>query len=291
MGKARSVRRILYLRRFVTIAAALGLACADGLTEIDARPPPPVDAAALGLACADGLTEIDARPPPPVDAAAGEKTVPASQPAAPTGSGRAASLYRRLRATAPNSSGESVLVIDERLKAAESEFPLEFRFSYERATLAVFGRHDHHEAFRRLRRAAEKAIETGRSEAMLEMLAKDGAPSGPLWKLARGHSEWRRILAALERSDRDALWHADPRAEAGAVPEAHSEIPPETHSEAHSEAEAPAASGTAAVANALKRLRLLRARMGNGEPALIQQGVGSTVPREDHSVRFGSHLQ
>ena len=260
MGKARSVRRILYLRRFVTIAAA------------------------LGLACADGLTEIDARPPPPGDAAAGEKTVPASQPAAPTGSARSASLYRRLRATAPNSSGESVLVIDERLKAAESEFPLEYRFSYERATLAVFGRHDHHEAFRRLRRAAEKAIETGRSEAMLEMLAKDGAPSGPLWKLARGHSEWRRILAALERSDRDALWHADPRAEAGAVPEAHSEIHPETHSETHSEAEA-------AVANALKRLRLLRARMGNGEPALIQQGVGSTVPREDHSVRFGSHLQ
>ena len=135
------------------------------------------------------------------------------------------------------------------------------------------------EAFRRLRRAAEKAIETGRSEAMLEMLAKDGAPSGPLWKLARGHSEWRRILAALERSDRDTLWHADPRAEAGAVPEA------------HSEAEAPEASGTAAVANALKRLRLLRTRMGHGEPALIQQGVGSTAPREDHSVRFGSHLQ
>lgn len=115
--------------------------------------------------------------------------------------------YSRLLELRQRASGGALLRLDADLKLAEQEHPLDFRFSYERAKLVVFGRRDHHEAFQRLRRAAEKAIETERSGHMLEMLRADGARAGPFWKLSRGHSEWNRILQALEQGNRDQLWH------------------------------------------------------------------------------------
>ncbi len=161
--------------------------------------------------------------------------------------------------------------MDELLRAAESEFPLEFRFSYERAKVAVFGRHEHHEAFGRLSRAAEKAIATGRSGAMLEMLRSDGAQSGPFWKLARGHSEWHQIHAALEHGDREALWHEHDETETAirAVPETHAET------------EALDAPRTAVLADELDRLRLVRARMGREESSGVQDGVAADARRDE----------
>ena len=219
-------------------------------------------AAALGLGCADGSTEIDAKRPPSLDVAASEESVPASAESAPPGSSRSEALYRQLREKARMTSGETVVAVDELLRAAESEFPLEFRFSYERAKLVVFGRHKHHEAFGRLRRAAEKAIETGRSEAMLEMLRSDGAQNGPFWKLTRGHSEWHQMLAALERGGRESLWH-EPHETQTATP-----VVPETHAET----EALDASRTAVLADALDRLRLVRARIGAEQSSLAEDG-------------------
>ena len=225
-------------------------------------------AAALGLGCADGSTEIDAKQPPALDVAAGEESVPASVAASPPGSSLSEALYHQLREKARKTSGETIVAVDELLRAAESEYPLEFRFSYERAKLLVFGRHEHHEAFGRLRRAAEKAIETGWSEAMLAMLRSDGAQSGPFRKLARGHSEWKQILAALESEDREALWHEHHETETAIrdVPETHAETEPLD------------ASRAAVLADRLDRLRLVRARIGRGESSVVQNGVVADAP-------------
>ena len=222
-------------------------------------------AAALDLGCVDSITEIEALQPRSLEAAAGMEAVPTSSGTALPGFSRSEALYRQLREEAHEISGESVVAADELLRAAESEFPLEFRFSYERARLAVFGRHEHHEAFGRLRRAAEKAIETGRSEAMLEMLRSDGAQRGPFWKLTRGHSEWHQVLAALEHGDREALWHEHPETEAAMRVEP----------EAHAEPDALDTSRTADWGDGLSRLRLVRAQIGGEETSGIEDSVAA----------------
>ncbi len=225
-------------------------------------------AAALGLGCADGSTEIDAVQPPSLDVAAREEPVPASAVAAPPDSSRSEALYHQLLEKARVTSGGTVVALDERLRAAESEFPPEFRFSYQRARLVVFGRNEHHEAFGRLRRAAEKAIETGRSEAMLDMLRSDRAQSGPFWKLARGHSEWHQIVAALEHGDREALWHEHHETETAI------RVVPETRGET----ESLDASRTAVLPDGLDRLRLVRARIGRRESSGVQGGIATDAP-------------
>ncbi len=115
--------------------------------------------------------------------------------------------YRRLAAAAQNASGAELLTVDRRLEAAERGLPSDYRFTYERARLAVYGRAEHHEAFYHLRRAAEKAIATERAPEMLDRLEEDGRPNGPLRRLAVGHVEWTLLHEALEYGDRHRLWH------------------------------------------------------------------------------------
>ena len=105
-------------------------------------------------------------------------------------------------------AGADPLALDRNLEAAEREFPSDYSFTYERATLAVYGRAGHHEAFHHLRRAADKAIETGRAREMLDRLEQDGEAKGRLRRLAVGHDEWSVLQQALEKRDRDRLWHA-----------------------------------------------------------------------------------
>ncbi len=248
----RRILRRAVVKPAATRAPALALAAALG----------------LGLGCADGSTEIDATPPPALHVAAGEESVPTIAEASPPASRRSEALTRQLREEARNATGESVLTVDERLRAAESEFPLEFRFSYQRAQRVVFGRHEHHEAFGLLRRAAEKAIETGRSEAMLEMLRSDGVQSGPFWKLTRGHSEWHQIVEALEHGDREALWHEPHETET-----AHRVEP-----ESLAATEALAASRTAVSEHGLERLRLVRTRIGHEQSSVFRESVAADAP-------------
>jgi hypothetical protein len=183
--------RIAHFGMVVGITVLISAGCVDGRSEADEAGP---DAAARN--------EMKSRSVAPDE----HPNVAEARSAALRPGGTAAG-YERLLDEGRHASGDALLALDERLKAAEAEYPLDFRFSYERAKLAVFGRHDHHEAFARLRRAAEKAIETGRSDSMLEMLRIDGARDGPHWKLSRGHSEWQQLHDALEHRDRDALCH------------------------------------------------------------------------------------
>lgn len=171
-------------------------------------------------------------------------------------------VYARLLGERRRASGEALLVLDEELKVAEEEYPLDFRFSYERAKLVVFGRRDHHEAFRCLRRAAEKAIATGRVDSMLEMLRTDGTSTGRFWRLSRGHSEWKKILVALEHRDRDELWH-------------------EHHVAAAAPTAAPAASSPRA---ALDRLLVVRSRVRGGRGDLRSAPAAGLAVEAETSV-------
>ncbi len=119
--------------------------------------------------------------------------------------------YADLAAEAQIAAGAELLAVDRRLEAAEREFPSDYRFSYERGTLAVYGRAEHHEAFYHLSRAAEKAIGTDRTREMLSRLERDGSPDGRLRRLAVGHDEWSALHEALENRDRDRLWDAHAR--------------------------------------------------------------------------------
>jgi len=105
-------------------------------------------------------------------------------------------------------AGADLLAVDRRLEAAEREFPSDYRFTYQRATLAVYGRAEHGEAFHHLRRAADKAIGTDRAGEMLDRLEQDGGAGGRLRRLAVGHAEWSMLHEALEHRDRDRLWRA-----------------------------------------------------------------------------------
>ena len=216
----------------VAVAAALGAGCLERPIDTGAQKPadskPPVSSEPEIVPVTEGdlcdllgpelcklsgsLTVRKAKDGPPVllivyKPEADEKPEPASVAAAPAGPDRPEIVYGELRSRGPRVSGDALLALDQKLKDAEEEFPLDFRFSYERATLVVFGKHRHHEAFRRLRRSAEKAIEIQKSDAMLEMLRRDAARNGPFWKLARGHREWKAIHEALEHRDRERLWH------------------------------------------------------------------------------------
>ncbi len=73
----------------------------------------------------------------------------------PAVGGNAGAEYRRLAAAAQNASAAELLSVDRSLEAAERALPSDYRFTYERARLAVYGRAEHHEAFYHLRRAAE----------------------------------------------------------------------------------------------------------------------------------------
>ncbi len=145
----------------------------------------------------------------------GIQTATAATPSSEVASGElepvAAGAYKNLAVETRNAEGAGLLTIDRRLEAAEREFPSDYRFTYERARLAVYGRAEHHEAFYHLRRAAEKAIATERAREMLNRLEQDGGPHGRFRRLAIGHREWTALRDALEHIDRDRLWHEHAR--------------------------------------------------------------------------------
>jgi len=87
--------------------------------------------------------------------------------------------------------------VHARLAKAQAEMTWDYRFAYERAKLAVYGTHNHDEAFNHLARAAEIAIENGNADDMASRLAIDAEEGGVLHRLSHGHSEWSAIRNAL----------------------------------------------------------------------------------------------
>ena len=88
------------------------------------------------------------------------------------------------------------------LAKVEKQYPRDYRFSYERAKLAMTGAHSE-AAFKALTTAAEKAIQSGKAGEMLSGLEED--KTGDFSKLSQGRFEWSRLVAALKRKDTSLL--------------------------------------------------------------------------------------
>jgi hypothetical protein len=84
------------------------------------------------------------------------------------------------------------------LSETETKYSSDYRFPYERARVVVMDhkKNFHEEAFAALARAAQKAINSGKSSEMLRSLNKDS--DGDFQKLSHGHHEWSQLQRALK---------------------------------------------------------------------------------------------
>lgn len=92
--------------------------------------------------------------------------------------------------------------VHAQLAKAQADFSWDYRFTYERAKLAVYGKAHHDEAFYHLYRAAEIAINNGDSERMAQALQNDS--NGPFHNLT-DHSEWQTVLNALRTKNSEIV--------------------------------------------------------------------------------------
>jgi len=107
---------------------------------------------------------------------------------------------RRINGTAAD---RDQIVIE--LAAAEKKFSDDYRFPYERAKLSIKGVVSHHEAFDALFQAAQRAIDNGQADEMLNSLMTD--KDGDFYKLSRGHAEWNVLEQALRENNKSKLQH------------------------------------------------------------------------------------
>lgn len=107
---------------------------------------------------------------------------------------------REMRIVAKLSEGVEII---SALEQAEQKYPTDYRFPYELSKLSIKGIVSHHEAFEPLARAAEKAIDNGQSDEMLDSLIAD--KDGDFYKLSHGHDEWEALEQALRNKDKKLL--------------------------------------------------------------------------------------
>ena len=90
------------------------------------------------------------------------------------------------------------------LSETETKYSSDYRFPYERARVAVMDhkKNFHEEAFAALARAAQKAINSGKSSEMLQSLNRDG--DGDFQKLSHGR-EWSQLQRALKSRNASGL--------------------------------------------------------------------------------------
>ena len=140
----------------------------------------------------------------------GESPASATQQAMPVAQAsrdQADASYNQLSAEVQTSFTDQTKkkAVHAQLAKAQAEYTWDYRFSYERAKLAVYGKESHDEAFHHLYRAAEIAIENGDSGNMLKALQADGEEEGLLHKLAHGHQEWKMLLLGLETNNSELV--------------------------------------------------------------------------------------
>lgn len=112
-------------------------------------------------------------------------------------------VWKRLKQQRITASATDKDAIIAALEQAEKKYPNDYRFPYERAKLSITGVTSHHEAFAALASAAEKAIDNGKAQDMLDSLLAD--KDGDFWKPSHGHHEWHALLEALEHKDKSQL--------------------------------------------------------------------------------------
>ena len=167
----------------------------------------------FGLTRSDTQTASTTSAPPPV----APVTQPQTQPSAPvtTEVSRSAPAetmtqqaatpddeLKQLREKRISAKPSERPKIYQALAKVEKQYPRDYRFSYERAKLAMTGAHSE-AAFKALTTAAEKAIQSGKTGEMLSGLEED--KTGDFSKLSQGRFEWSRLVAALKRKDASLL--------------------------------------------------------------------------------------
>ncbi|SRR6266404_260279 len=130
-----------------------------------------------------------------------KQALPQKQPAVAPADNASKELSKRV-ATASHDERQPLA---EALALAESNFPTDYRFPFEHAKLVVAG-NVHHHAFGLLFTAAQRAIESGKSDLMLADVLKE--KDGAFYRCARGHAEWKTLEDSLRNKDKDVLQHA-----------------------------------------------------------------------------------
>jgi hypothetical protein len=120
-----------------------------------------------------------------------------------TSNGGADEEWKRLREKRIGAKPSETKEIIAAFEDAEKKYARDYRFPYERAKLSIKGITSHHEAFGALSTAADKAIENGKSQEMLDSLMAD--KDGDFYKLSRGHHEWQALMQALSSKDKRGL--------------------------------------------------------------------------------------
>ena len=108
-------------------------------------------------------------------------------------------LRERRIAAKPSEAAEIISALVQ----AEEKYPTDYRFPYELSKLSIKGFVSHREAFQPLARAAEKAIDNGQADEMLNSLMID--KEGDFRKLSHGHHEWEALEEALRNKDKKVL--------------------------------------------------------------------------------------
>jgi hypothetical protein len=102
---------------------------------------------------------------------------------------------REKRISGSTSDGPKIM---QTFAKAETKYPNDYRFPYERAKLALKVRQNksHDEAFDALSVAAVRAIKTGKAHEMLDGLEAD--KGGDFNQLSRSRREWNQLMSALK---------------------------------------------------------------------------------------------
>jgi hypothetical protein len=111
--------------------------------------------------------------------------------------------WNRLREKRINAKPSEANQVIASLKEAERKYLSDYRFPYERAKLSIKGIASHNESFSALASAAERAIDSGKAQEMLDNLMAD--KEGDFWKPAHGHHQWLALEEALRNKDKTAL--------------------------------------------------------------------------------------
>ncbi len=112
--------------------------------------------------------------------------------------------FTRLEAKfAGGAAGRKSPALEREVKDAESKYPNDYRFTYQKARLEARTSREHHEAFEMLFHAGEKSIKADKSADLLSDLQKD--KDLDFKRLSRGHKEWTVLENALRNKDAEAL--------------------------------------------------------------------------------------
>jgi hypothetical protein len=155
-----------------------------------------------------------AQPPAQVDATVAPAAADSSSSASLTKSapktaeriitnGGADEEWKRLRERRIGAKPSDTKAVIAAFEDAEKKYPNDYRFPYDRAKLSIKGITTHHEAFGALSAAADRAIDNGKSQEMLDSLMAD--KDGDFYKLSRGHHEWQALMQALSNKDKRGL--------------------------------------------------------------------------------------